>query len=136
MAVCTICWVELVGVKSLSSAMFQYWGRSSRKWLVSMKTQTVWATDSCFLSFSAQRAAKLEMLVRRASISVTMPGNEREVQILFFFDISSMGMQSSPFNSFHVRMATTLFSVARTHESAWLAKSRAVLIPNACRRAA
>ena len=101
-----------------------------------MKTQTVWATDSCFLNFSAQRAAKLEMLVRRASISVTMPGNEREVQMLFFLLISSMGMQSSPFSSFHVRMATTLFKVARTHESAWLAKSRAVLIPKACRRTA
>ena len=72
----------------------------------------------------------------RTSMSVTMPGNEREVQMLFFFDMSSMGMQSSPLSSFQVRMAPTLFSVARTQVSGWLAKSRAVLMPMACRRAA
>ena len=61
----------------------------------------------------------------------TMPGKLREVQMLFFLLMSSIGMQSMAFSSFQVRMATTLFKVVRTHDSARLAKSKAVLMPEA-----
>lgn len=136
MAALTMSMVDDDGVARFSSVMLEYCCSSGRKWLESTNTPTMLAADCCLRSFSAQRAAKLAMWVRRVSKSCTMPSKLRLVQMLFLRAGRSSGMQSVPLSSAHVRSTTMVRNVECIHVAEWLAKSWAVLMPMLLRRAA